>query len=313
VDHAVSKDTIKLKMKQRVRLSHWSLYAMVLPGMFFVFVYNYVPMAGIILAFQNFIPARGLFGNQQWVGLRNFEFMFRLPNFVSLVRNTVWIASMKIAVNLAFPVVVALLLNELSNYRLKKLLQTIIYLPYFLSWVIIAGVMINMLSPSVGLINRAISLVGFRPVYFLGDPTIFPFTMVATDLWKNFGFGTVIYLAALTNIDPTLYEAASIDGANRWQQTLHVTLPGIRPIVILMLTLSLGNVLNAGFEQIFNFYSPQVYATGDIIDTFVYRLGIVQARYSLATAVGIMKSVVSLILISTSYYLASKLADYRIF
>lgn len=286
---------------------------MLLPGMFFVFVYSYVPMAGIVLAFQNFIPARGLFGRQQWVGLKNFAFMVRLPNFVSLISNTVSIAMMKIAVNLVFPIFVALLLNEVAAYRVKKAFQTIIYLPYFLSWVIIAGVMINMLSPSTGLVNKVIGFFGVSPVYFLGNPKAFPLTMVVTDLWKNFGFGTVIYLAALTNIDPTLYEAASIDGAGRWRQTLHVTIPGIRSVVILMLTLSLGNVLNAGFEQIFNFYSPQVYETGDIIDTFVYRLGIVQARYSLATAVGMAKSLVSLVLISVSYYLASRFADYRIF
>jgi putative aldouronate transport system permease protein len=293
--------------------SQLSLYLMVLPGMFFVAVYSYIPMVGVILAFQNFIPAKGFLGDQKWVGLKNFDFMLGLPNFTSLLTNTVFIATMKIAANLVFPVLVALLLNELAHPKLKKALQTMVYFPYFLSWVIIAGVMIDMLSPSIGIVNQLIGVFGIKPIYFLGDPKIFPFTMVVTDLWKSFGFGTVVYLAALTNIDPTLYEATAIDGAGRWKQVLHVTLPGIKPIVILMLTLSLGSILNAGFDQIFNFYSPQVYSSGDIIDTFVYRLGIIQAKYSLATAVGIAKSLVSCVLISISYYLASKYADYRIF
>lgn len=290
-----------------------SLYLMVLPAMILVFIYCYIPMAGIVIAFQNFIPAKGFFGSQQWVGLKNFTFMFQLPNFFSLIGNTLFIASMKIVVGIIVPVVVALMLNEIGNASIKKTLQTMIYFPYFLSWVIIAGVMIDMLSPSIGIVNKIMTALGLPSVYFLGNPKWFPYTMVITDVWKNFGFGTVVYLAALTNIDPTLYEAAEIDGAGRWRQTLHITLPGIRGIVVLMVTLSLGSILNAGFEQIFNFYSPQVYSTGDIIDTFVYRTGLIDARYSLATAVGLGKSAVSLALISLSYYLAYRYADYRIF
>lgn len=295
------------------RISQVPLYIMVIPAMILVFIYSYIPMVGIIIAFQNFIPAKGFLGPQQWVGLKNIQFMFELPNFISLVRNTVYIASLKIVAGIVFPVLVALLLNEVSRQALKKTFQTMVYFPYFLSWVIIAGVMIDMLSPNMGIVNKGLQLLGIQPIYFLGDPSWFPYTMVITDVWKSFGFGTVVYLAALTGIDPTLYEAAQIDGANRWKQTWHVTLPGIRPVVVLMVTLSLGNILNAGFEQIFNFYSPQVYETGDIIDTFVYRMGILEARYSLATAVGLCKSIISLILISTSYYLAYRFADYRIF
>lgn len=289
------------------------LYIMVFPAMVLVFIYCYIPMAGIIIAFQNFIPAKGFLGDQQWVGMKNFLFMFQLPNFTSLLTNTLFIAMMKIVAGIVVPVVVALMLNEIRGTRTKKVFQTMIYFPYFLSWVIIAGLMIDMLSPSSGIVNKLLQAVGLPSVYFLGSPKWFPYTMVITDVWKNFGFGTVIYLAALTNIDPTLYEAAGIDGAGRWRQTFHVTLPGMRSIIVLMMTLSLGGILNAGFEQIFNFYSPQVYATGDIIDTFVYRTGLIDARYSLATAVGLGKSAVSLILISLSYYLAYRYADYRIF
>jgi len=288
-------------------------YLMVLPAMILVFIYSYIPMIGIKIAFQRFIPAKGLFGPQEWIGLGNFTYILSLPDTFKVLRNTVFIAGMKIVGGLIVPLIFALLLNEIRREWFKRSAQTIIYLPYFLSWVIFAGILIDVLSPSEGIVNGFLRLIGAKSVYFLGDPKWFPYTMVLTDLWKNFGFSTIIYLAALTNISPTLYEAAAIDGANRWQQTWYVTLPGIRPIIVLLATLSLGNVLNAGFEQIFNLYSPQVYETGDIIDTLVYRIGLIQAQYGLATAIGLFKSIVSFIFISLSYYLAYRFADYRIF
>lgn len=301
------------KKVNKNRISQLPLYLMVLPAIIIVFIYSYIPMAGIIIAFQDFIPAEGLFGNQEWIGIENFTYIFQLPDTVSILWNTVFIAVMKIIANLLFPVIVSLLLNEVKRSWFKKSIQTFVYLPNFLSWVIFAGVLIDILSPSDGIVNKLLAILGAQPIYFLGDPKWFPFSMVITDVWKGFGFGTIIYLAAITNIDPTLYEAAVIDGANRWKQTLHITLPGMRPIIVLVATLSLANVLNAGFDQIFNLYSPQVYSTGDIIDTFVYRIGLINAQYGLATAVGILKSVVSCALISLSYYFAYKFADYRIF
>jgi putative aldouronate transport system permease protein len=176
-----------------------------------------------------------------------------------------------------------------------------------------AGIFVDILSPSDGIVNRALGLLGMKPIFFLGDSQIFPWTMVFTDVWKSFGFGTIIYLAALTDIDPTLYEAAVVDGATRHQQTWYITLPGIAGTIIMLSTLSLGNILNAGFDQIFNLYSPMVYSTGDIIDTLVYRTGIVNNQYGIATAVGLLKSVVSLVLIGLAYKLAARWADYRIF
>jgi putative aldouronate transport system permease protein len=196
---------------------------------------------------------------------------------------------------------------------LKRSIQTTIYLPHFLSWVILGGILIDILSPSDGLANRVIKLLGFQPIFFLGDNKWFPFTMVFTDSWKEFGYGTIVYLAAITGIDPALYEAAKMDGANRWKQVVHVTLPGMKMVIVLLLVLSLGNLLNAGFDQIFNLYSPPVYQSGDIIDTFVYRIGMLDAQFGVATAVGLFKSVISLIFISVSYYCAYKFADYRIF
>lgn len=288
------------------------LHIMVLPAFILVFIFNYLPMFGIIIAFQDFKPVNGFLGSK-FVGLENFKYILQFPDIFQVMWNTVYIAFMKIIGNIIVPVTFALLLNELKIQSNKRVFQTIIYLPNFLSWVIISGLLIDILSPSQGIVNKVLSYAGAKPTFFLGDQNWFPYIMVITDIWKNFGFGTVIYLAALTGLDPCLYEAAITDGANRWKQTIHITLPGIKPIIILMTVLSIGNILNAGFEQIFNMYNPMVYKTGDIIDTLVYRIGIVDTQYSPATAVGLFKSVVSFVFITLSYKLADKFANYRIF
>lgn len=269
-------------------------------------------MLGICIAFQKFIPARGFTGSK-FVGLDNFRYIFSMPDIFQVLWNTVFIALLKLVTMLVVPVLFALLLNEMTHKRLKRGIQTIVYFPHFLSWVIFAGILIDILSPSNGIINQMIKALGFEPVYFLGDEKLFPYTMILTNIWKEFGFGAVVYLASLTGIDPMLYEASIVDGAGRWKQTLHITLPGIVPMIVLMTVLSLGDVLNAGFDQIFNLYSPQVYSTGDIIDTLVYRLGLRDAQFGPATAVGLLKSVVSFVFISTSYILADKVANYRVF
>ncbi|WP_246066960.1 ABC transporter permease [Paenibacillus koleovorans] len=285
---------------------------MLLPAVILVLIFEYGPMLGIAIAFQKFIPARGIF-HSQWVGLDNFTYMLSIPDVKRIVRNTLFIATLKIISGMTVPIIVALLLNEVKNTIFKRISQTLVYLPHFLSWVIISGILIEILSPSSGLVNDAIKALGMQPIFFLGDNRWFPFTLVISNVWKEFGFSTIVYLAALTSINPTLYEAAEIDGANRWRQTLHVTLPGIVPIIILLATLNLGHVLNAGFDQIYNLYNTQVYRSGDIIDTYVYRIGLQQAQYGLATAVGVFKSVVSLILIIASYTIAYRVANYRIF
>lgn len=288
------------------------LHIMVLPAVILLIVFCYVPMAGIIIAFQDFIPAKGLFGPQEWVGLGNFQYVFSLPETWKVLRNTVFIALMKIILGQLVPIFISLLLNEIRKNYYKKAVQTLIYLPYFLSWVILGGIFQSMLSTK-GVVNNILSITGMEPIFFLGDTVIFPYLLVITDVWKNFGFNTIIYLASLTAIDTGLYESATIDGAGRFKQTIHITIPGIMPIIILMAAMSLGNILNAGFEQVFNLYNPTVYETGDIIDTLVYRMGLLNAQYSVSTAIGLFKSVVSGVLISMSYYLAYKLADYRIF
>lgn len=299
---------INVKLKKEL-----PLHMMILPGLILLIIFHYVPMAGIIIAFEKFIPAKGLFGHQQWIGLGNFKYVMDMPNFYGVLWNTVSISLMKIILGLFVPLVFAILINEVTNSRLKRGIQTAIYLPHFLSWVVLGGIFIDMLSPSGGIINNLLGLFGMEPVFFLGSNQWFPATMVITETWKEFGYGTIVYLASITGIDPSLYEAAKADGASRWKQTLHVTLPGMRMVIVLLMVLSLGNILNAGFDQIFNLYSPPVYESGDIIDTLVYRLGLLEAQYGVATAVGLFKSVVSFVFISVSYYFAYHFANYRIF
>lgn len=288
------------------------LYIMLAPAVVLVLIYAYVPMVGIVMAFQRVLPGRGIFGSP-WVGLDNFRFVFEMPNIWQVVWNTVRISGLKAIAGVVVPVTVALMLNDVRNRLFKRSVQTIVYIPHFLSWVILAGIVVDILSPSEGIVNQALGVLGIKPIFFLGDDAVFPWTMVVTDVWKSFGFGTIVYLAALTDIDPTLYEAAAADGATRWQMTRHITLPGISGTILMLSTLSLGNILNAGFDQIFNLYGPLVYRTGDIIDTLVYRTGIINQQFGVATAVGLLKSVVSLVLIAIAYKLAAKYADYRVF
>ena len=289
------------------------LDVMVLLPLLVLIVFSYVPMAGIVIAFQKFIPAKGLFGDQKWIGLDNFIYIANLPHASRAFRNSLIIASLKIVFGLVVPITVALLLNEIRIKGLRRTIQTVIYLPHFLSWVILAGVLIDILSPSRGFVNRTLTAVGFEPIFFLADPAWFRVMIVVSHVWKEFGFGTIIYLAAITTIDPGFYEAAVMDGARRLRQMWHITIPGMAMVIILIAALSLGSVLNAGFEQILNLYNPLVYETGDIIDTLVYRTGIIEAQYGPATAVGLFQSAVALILISSSYYLAYRFANYRIF
>ena len=303
-------DKTNVQRKKKNWQKDWQLHLMILPGLLFILIFKYMPLGGITIAFKEFLPGKGIWGSP-WVGLENFEYMLALPDTKRVMWNTLFIAAAKILINFPVPIIISILLNEVKNHRFKRSVQTIIYLPYFISWVILAG--IQDLFAKEGLINQFLGIFGAEPVFFLGNKYAFLGVLIGTDVWKNFGYNTVVYLAAITGIDETLYEAAKIDGANRFQQIWNVTLPGIAPIVVLMMILNLGNVLNAGFEQIFNLYNPLVYETADIIDTFVYRISLVEANYSLGTAVGLLKSVVSFILIVTSYKIANKYSDYTVF
>jgi putative aldouronate transport system permease protein len=237
--------------------------------------------------------------------------MFQLPDSIQIFKNTIVIAVAKIILGMIVPIVFALILNEAHNKLFKSAVQTIVYLPNFISWVVL-GTVLTMIFSYDGLMNQVVQALGHDRIMFLASNVWFRPIIVLTDVWKGYGYGTIIYLAALTGIDPALYESAAMDGANRFKQMLHISLPGILPTVILLATLNLGSVLNAGFDQIFNMYNPIVYQTGDIIDTFVYRMGLVGMQYSFGTAVGLLKSVISFGLIALSYKLANKYAGYKI-
>ena len=295
--------TTKLKNQAQYHL-------MLLPGVILTFIFCYIPLYGLIIAFEDYNPGLGF--ASPWVGLENFRFLFNQPNFLRTIWNTLYIAVFKLLLGIIVPVTFAVLLNEMISNKLKRVYQTLIYIPNFLSWVILAGVMMDLLGTD-GAINILLGKLGVEAVPFLGSAKIFPWTMIISDVWKGFGYGTIVYLAALTGIDPGLYESATLDGATRWQRIRYITVPLLKPTIVLMLVLALGGVLNAGFDQVYNLYSPVVYSTGDIIDTYVYRLGIQQAQYSIGAAVGLFKSLVSCILVCVSYYMADKLAGYKIF
>ena len=284
---------------------------MLFPGMIFLILFHLIPMVGIIMAFQNFQPAKGIFGSE-WIGLENFRRIFLLPDSRQIIGNTVIIAVSKLVLGTIAAVVFALLLNECRNIVLKRIVQTSVYLPHFLSWVILAVMFSNLFSYT-GVVNQVAGLFGAEPTMFLVSNKWLRPIVILGDVWKEFGYNSIIYVAAMTGIDPTLYEAGSIDGAARMQKILHITLPGILPTIVLMATLNMGQVLNAGFDQILNLYSPLVYETGDIIDTYVYRVGLLGLQYSFGTAVGLFKSVISFALLVISYRLADKFAGYRIF
>ncbi|OKP85058.1 protein lplB [Paenibacillus helianthi] len=290
----------------------WVLHFMVLPAAVMVFIFSYVPMGGILMAFQDYKPALG-FADSPWVGLKHFEYMWQNDYFLQITWNTLFFACSKMVMNLIIPFFFALLLNEVRKMALKRTIQTLVYLPHFLSWVTLSGILIDMLAQT-GLINQFISSVfGVKPIFFLGDGNWFRFTIIFSDVWKEFGFNMIIFLAALSGINPSLYEAAEVDGAGRWKQTIYITIPALIPIAIVVATLALGNVMNANFDQVFNLYSPLIYQQGDIIDTFVYREGLLSGQFSFATAVNLFKSAISLILIVISYRLAYRFAGYRIF
>ncbi|BBH23686.1 sugar ABC transporter permease [Paenibacillus baekrokdamisoli] len=296
-------------MRYRSFEKHYHL--MLLPGIILLCIFSVIPMFGLIMAFQDFKLGFGIW-RSPWIGLENFQYMLQMSDSRLIFYNTLFLASCKIVMNLVVPLVFAVLLNELRLRMFKRWVQTIVYIPHFLSWVIISGIIVEMLSLD-GIVNGVIRMFGGKGILFLASNNWFPAILVSSDVWKEFGFGAIIYLAALTGISPSLYESAAIDGATRRQRMLYITLPGLLPTVILMGTLSISNILNAGFDQIFNLYNPMVYESADIIDTYVYRSGLLQAQFGLATAVGLMKSVISFILIMFSYGLAYRFANYRIF
>lgn len=301
-----------MNQKKDKRMGTQAMYhLMMLPGMLFVAVFSYVPMVGIVMAFQDYVPAKGIF-HSKFVGLEHFQYMFELPDIGQIFMNTLIIAVGKIVLGTLMAIVFAILLNEIRISFLKKTIQTVVYLPHFLSWVVLAAVVVNMVNLD-GPVNQMLAALGLEKINFLGSNTWFRPMIIVTDVWKEFGYNSIVYLAAITSIDPGLHEAAAIDGATWWKRVWHITLPGMMPIILLMAAMSLTSILSAGFDQIYNLYSPMVYKTGDVLDTYVYRMGLISRQYSFSTAVGLLRSVVGMILMLTANGLSKRLADRKIF
>lgn len=290
---------------------HWMLYVFLVPALLALILFHFYPLWGISIAFLDYSPARGI-NASDYVGLANFERFMTMRGAFGVLRNTVLIAIGKIIIGQSAAIMFALMLNEVRVTYLKRLIQTTTTFPHFLSWVIIGGVMFDILSVG-GPLNSIIKSLGLQPIKFLGRASIFPWTLILTQTWKEFGFGSIIYLAALTGISQELYEAAAVDGAGRFARVWHISIPSITPTIVLMSCLALGGILNAGFEQVLVLYNPIVYSTGDILDTWVYRVGLLNREYGLGAAVGLFKSIIGFFLIALSYWLADRLANYRIF
>jgi len=283
-------------------------YFLLVPGLLYFLIFHYGPMYGIIIAFKDIAPFDGLKGifSAEWVGLKHFRNFTESYYFTNIMVNTLTISCYRLLFGFPAPIILALLINEVRVVAFKRTVQTISYLPHFISMVVLAGLVTTLLSTDGGFVNSVLQKLGFEPVLFLSDTRFFRSVLVGSGIWKEMGWSSIIYLAAIAGVDQQLYEAAKVDGAGKLKQIWHITLPGISPIVVIMFILAVGHVMDAGFEQIFLLYSPPVYGVADIIDTYVYRKGLVEVQYSFAAAVGLFKSVIAAVLVLGTNYLARK-------
>ncbi len=286
-----------------------ALTLMFLPVVVYYIIFKYIPMSGIVLAFKEYKLSEGIWGSP-WCGLENFTKIFSTKTFTRSVSNTLIISFLRLLFGFPIPIILALLLNEVTNMRYKKVVQTISYLPHFISWVVLAGLFEQLLSPNNGAINYVLqTYFGFeKPIYFLGNNDYFRGTLVVTDIWKNAGWSSILYLATIAGIDPTLYEAATVDGATRKQCTRYITLPCLTATIAVCLILQVGGILDGGFDQVFNLYNSAVYKTGDIIDTYVHRYGLVDMKYSMGTAVGLFKNAIGFVLVIGTNFLSKRIS-----
>lgn len=288
------------------------LYLMIVPAIIYYIIFSYIPMYGAVIAFKDFNASKGILGSS-WIGLSNFDQLFKMDKFYQVVWNTITISLKRLTFGFPTPIIVALMLNEIRKTSFKRAIQTAIYLPHFISWVILGGMLVNILSMDNGLVNGIIKAAGGEPIGFLNDNKYFTGTLIASMIWKEFGWNTIIYMAALAGVDPQLYEAAIVDGASRWKQMLHITLPCITSTIVVVLLLRLGNIMEAGFEQIFVLYHPGVYKVADIIDTYVYRTGLTEGKFAMASAVGLFKSAINFFLLITANKLARMAGEDGVF
>lgn len=288
--------------------NNFVLYLMTVPMILFFIIFLYKPMPGLVIAFKDYSPFRGIAGSP-WTGLDHFVEFFTSPYAFRVIRNTLVISCASLLFCFPMPIIFALLLNELRSHRYRTMVQTVSYIPHFISTVVVCGLVVNFLSPTTGVVNNILDLLGMDRVYFLSKPELFVPIYTLMNIWKSTGYNAIIYIAALTSIPSDLYEAATVDGASRWKQTLHITLPSLLPTIVIMLLVNLGNILNVGYEAIILLYNAGIYETADVISTYIYRVGMTEGRYDYATAVGLVNSVVAFILIIVANKVSNKLTD----
>lgn len=287
---------------------HIWLYIFLIPALAYFAIFHYGPMYGILMAFQKFTPVAGIAGSE-FVGLKNFQTLFQSSDFMRVFRNSLWISLLKLLWGFPMPIILAVMLSELRTKMFVKFSQTITYMPHFISWVVLSGILINLLSTAGGAVNNIVELFGGTPIQFLQDQKYFRSVLVASDIWKEMGWSAIVYVAAISGIDRELYDAAKVDGVNMLQKIWYVTLPSIAPTITVLLILKMGNVLKNGFEQIFMLYSPAVYEVADVFETYTYRIGMMQGQYSFSTAVGLFQSVVGLILVLVTNNISKKVGE----
>lgn len=290
-------------------IKHRALFIMFIPAIIYYIIFHYAPMYGVIIAFKDYKILKGIMASQ-WVELKYFKMALTAPDFWAVFKNTIIISGYKLLFGFPAPIILALLFNEVRNLRFKKIVQSITYIPHFLSWVVLSGIIINFLSPSTGPINMLRIAIGLKPIFFVADYNWFRTVLVASSLWKEVGWGTIVYLAALAGVNTELYEAASLDGAGKLRQIISVTLPAISSVVVIMFIFAVGGVINDDFDQIFNLYNSAVLNVGDVISTYVYRQGLVSMQYSYSAAVGLFKNVIAFALILLTNYISTKFSDY---
>ena len=309
VDRSAIKDSGRIEREPlwKYILKNRLLYILLFPGLAYVFVFNYVPIYGVIIAFKDFSIVKGIFGSP-WVGFQNFRDLFQSVHFYRVFRNSLVISLLQLGCGFPVPILLALLLNETKHITFKRTVQTIIYIPHFISWVVLIGMVVNFVSID-GLFNHIIESLGGEPIHFLIEPNWFRPILISVEIYKGAGWGTIIYLAAISGIDDQLYEAAIVDGANRFQRIWHITLPGIVSTIVVLLILRLGRILNNGFEQIFLLYNSLTRNVADVFETYAYRTGLQEGRFAFSTAVNMFKSVVGLILILVTNSIARRLRE----
>ena len=304
------KNRLSMALKYLNRMKY--LYFLLIPAVIYYIVFKYVPMYGVIIAFKNFNFAKGILGSE-WIGLANFKYLFELDNFYNVFFNSIYLSFIRLLWGFPIPIILALLLNEMRSLRYKKILQTVVYLPHFISWVVLGGIIINFLSPTWGVVNNVIKAMGGNAVFFMGRAEYFRRIIVVSDIWKGAGWGTIIYLAAITGVNPELYEAAIVDGANKFQRLWYITLPCIKTTIVLCLILRLGSIMNNGFEQIFILQNLQNLSVSEVFETWTYRVGLLNGRFSFGATVGLFTSTISLIFLIGADLLAKRLGEEGIF